>query len=183
MRFSPIVLLLVVVVIGIGTAVSLWQAKEANDARNLAVQRFTEAEEQPADAAEPVESQEQAIAAIKKLGGKVTIDEKSPNKPVIKVDLSHSKVTDKGLIELSELFKLQSLNLSGTNITDAGLEQLKKLTKLQTLDLRNTNITDAGLKHLKRLTKLRGLDLNNTKVTEEGLEKLQTALPDCDIRY
>ena len=157
MRISPIVLLLVVVVIGIGTAVSLWQAKEANDARNLADQRFTEAEEQPADAAEPVESQEQAIAAIKKLGGKATIDEKSPNKPVIKVDLSHSKVTDKGLIELSELFKLQSLNLSGTNITDA------------------------GLKHLKRLTKLRGLDLNNTKVTEEGLEKLQTALPNCKI--
>ena len=102
MRFSPIVLLLFATLVLLGIGMSIWQANEANHARKLAIdrlqgetkarleaheqrkladQRFIEAEEQPANAAKPVESQEQAIAAIKKLGGKVTFDKKSPNKP------------------------------------------------------------------------------------------------------
>ena len=38
-------------------------------------------------AAEPNADQAKAIAEIEKLGGKVTVDEKSPGKPVIAVDL------------------------------------------------------------------------------------------------
>jgi hypothetical protein len=41
--------------------------------------------------------QEQAIARIEKLGGKCELDEKRPGKPVIKVDLRRTKVTDADL--------------------------------------------------------------------------------------
>jgi len=44
-------------------------------------------------AAEKV-SEEQAIAEIQKLGGKVTLDEKSSGKPVIAVDFRGTQVTD-----------------------------------------------------------------------------------------
>ena len=113
-----------------------------------------------AKAAEFVETQEQAIAAIKKLGGRVTFDEKSPNKPVIDVDLSR------------------------TNVTDAGLVHLKGLTNLELLYLgNNKKNTDAGLEHLKGLASLQRLFLEDTKVTDEGVKKLQTALPKCRILH
>ena len=46
------------------------------------------------DKAKP--TQAEAFAAIKKLGGKVKVDEKSPGKPVIIVFLNDTKVTDAG---------------------------------------------------------------------------------------
>jgi len=49
------------------------------------------------------ESQATAVAAIRKLGGNVTFDEKSPGKPLVSVDLSSTKVTDAGLVHLKGL--------------------------------------------------------------------------------
>ncbi len=99
--------------------------------------------------AEPNADQAKAIAEIEKLGGKVTVDEKSPGKPVIGVDLEFTKVTDAGLARIKDLPQLQSLNLSGTKVTDVGLEHLKGLTRLQTLYLWGTHVTDAEMEHLK----------------------------------
>ena len=104
------------------------------------------------------ESQDAAVAAIRKLGGNVTFDEKSPGKPLVSVDLMDSKVTD------------------------AGLVHLKGLTKLQSLSLISTKVTDAGLVHLKGLTKLQSLNLSFSKVTDAGVKDLQTALPKCKIQ-
>src|SRR5690349_12137888 len=73
---------------------------------------------------------EWAIAKIEKLGGQVELEGKGPGKPVIKVDLSGSKVAD------------------------ADLEILKRLTQIRSLILRHLNITEAGTKHLKGLTAL-----------------------------
>ena len=62
-------------------------------------------------AAEPNADQAKAIAEIEKLGGKVTVDEKSPGKPVIEWIWRKRKVTDAGLEHLKGLTQLQSLNL------------------------------------------------------------------------
>jgi hypothetical protein len=103
--------------------------------------------------------QEQAVARIKKLGGKVEVDDKSPGKPVIRVDLHGTRVTDADLVHLTALTQLQKLNLGWTQVGDAGLEHLKDLTKLQRLVLDNTKVTDAGLRQLKGLTDLEYLNL------------------------
>ena len=118
----------------------------------------------------PSLTQGQAIAEIEKLGGSVTVDEKSPDKPVVKVylgswALGDDKLTDAGLVHLKDLTKLQTLNLKFTNVTDAGLVHVKGLTQLTYLDLQNTQVTDAGLMHLKGLTNLHYLDLNRMKIT------------------
>ncbi len=76
-------------------------------------------------AAEVPTEQAKAVAAITKLGGKVTVDEKSPGKPVIEVDLMDTQVTDAGLGHLAMFPHLQSLNLYNTKVTDAGLEHVK----------------------------------------------------------
>ena len=123
--------------------------------------------------AEPNTDQAKAIADIKQLGGTVTLDEKSPGKPVISVDLHGTKVTDAGLENLQDLPQLQSLVLFNTQITDAGLAHLKGLTKLRGLSLDTTKVTDAGLIHLKGLTQLQSLGLTHTKVTDAGLVHLK----------
>ena len=45
-------------------------------------------------AVEPNEEQAKAVAEIRKLGGTVTIDERSLGKPVTVVELSYTQVTD-----------------------------------------------------------------------------------------
>ncbi len=117
--------------------------------------------------------QARAIAEIEKLGRKVVVDEKSPGKPVIGVDLRLAKVTDAWMVHLKGLTALQTLSLRQTKVTDAGLVYLEDLTRLQTLFLDDTQVTDAGLVHLKGLTKLQRLDLTKTKVADAGLVHLK----------
>ncbi len=118
-------------------------------------------------------SEEQAIAEIQKLGGKVTLDEKSPGRPVIAVDFRGKKIVDAGPEHEKRLAHFLAPNAVKSRATDAGLEYLKRLTQLQTLDLAYTQVTDAGLAHLKDLTQLRTLDLFGTQITDAGLEHLQ----------
>ena len=132
-------------------------------------------------AAEPNAEQSKAVVEIQQLGGRVTMDEKSPGKPVIAVELGMSRVTDAGLENLRGLTELRWLHLSDAAITDAGLEHLSGLTRLETLNLENTKVTDTGLEQLKGLTQLQRVDLTGTKVSDEGVKKLQEALPNCEI--
>ena len=122
--------------------------------------------------------EEEAIAAIQKLGGILGTDE---NEDVRHLNQWHrhliTNVTDSGLVHLKRLTKLELLNLDGTKVTDAGLAHLSGLTRLLGLDLSNTKITDAGLVHLKELTKLEFLFLKGTKVTDAGVKKFRQALP------
>jgi predicted Zn finger-like uncharacterized protein len=108
-------------------------------------------------------TQADAVAAIKKLGGDVTLDAKSGE--VIQVRLDGTQITDKGLVHLNGLTSLETLYLSDTQVTDAGLEHLKDLTSLNTLFLNNTQITDGGLVHLTGLPSLTTLSLRDTQVT------------------
>ena len=128
----------------------------------------------------PKPTQEEAVAAIEKLGGKVEVDE---NNDVVNVNLGGTKITDAGLVYLKGMQKLKVLGLSGSKITDAGMAHLKGLTKLEGLDLKGTKVTDAGLAHLnlKGLRNLGYLVLGNTYVTAAGIKKLQQALPHCKI--
>ena len=128
-------------------------------------------------------SQAQAVAEVERLGGKVTIDEKNPKRPVKGVDLAKSEATDAELECLKALTSLAYLRLDNTQVTDAGLEHLKGLTDLRMLRVANAQVTDAGLEHLEGLTNLIWLDLSKTwslsgkatspQVTDAGLEHLK----------
>jgi hypothetical protein len=155
--------------------------------------------------AKPTADQTAAGAEIAKLGGRVEVDEESPDHPVVGVFLATGHVTDanleclRGLTQLEELYlegakvtdaglkhlkgltHLQVLDLSGTDVSDAGMERLKGLTQLQVLDLSDTKVTDVGLEHLKELTQLRELDLWRTEVTDAGATDFQETLPNCRI--
>ena len=108
-------------------------------------------------------AEKKSIAAIEKLGGKVTF------KPKFSVDLSQSQVTDSDLAHVKALSGLEHLDLSESQVTDAGLAHLKGLSKLISLTLFRTKVTDAGLVHVKGLTSLELLNLQGLNVTDAGI--------------
>jgi Leucine rich repeat/Leucine Rich repeat len=116
-------------------------------------------------------TQERAIAAVKRLGGKFTTDARGM---LVAVDLSDKLFADDDLAPLAGLATLRGLDLGETHVTDEGLRHLAGLTALERLSLRdNVAISAAGLAHLKRLTRLRELNLSDTNTRADGLERLK----------
>jgi internalin A len=122
---------------------------------------------------EPQTNRDKAVTLVKNLGGRVEVDEKAKDAPIVAVHLSDTKVSDADLEALKPLPQLHRLYLQNTTITDAGLEHLKELTELHTLSLNHTKVTDAGLENIKGLSKLKTLSLANTRVTNKGMEQLK----------
>jgi hypothetical protein len=57
-------------------------------------------------ASEPNAEQARAIAAIKELGGRIVVDDKGSDNPVVSVDFTRAQVTEAGLKQLSSSFAL-----------------------------------------------------------------------------
>ena len=122
-----------------------------------------------------------AVAALKRLGAKITINEQGE---VVEVDLAQYRRSLLGhpesladvwlnpentLNRQREILEVDSLK---KRVTDADLVHLEWLTNLQTLILSGTNVTDVVLEDLKELTNLRELYLDNTLITDTGLMHL-----------
>ena len=116
-------------------------------------------------------------AEVTRLGGKIEFDETRADRPIIKIDLHSTQVTDAELSFLNDerntLKELRYLDLRLTHIGDAGVHHLRKLTSLQTLNLFRTNLGDIGLADLKDLRQLRVLLIGGTRVTDAGLVHLR----------
>lgn len=85
---------------------------------------------------------------------------------------NNPKVTDVGLMKLTGLANLRSLDLSGTGVSLAGDPNLSAWRGLTRLDLSRTPVDDGGVKALAKLTSLEELDLSGTSVTGTGLAAL-----------
>jgi internalin A len=107
-------------------------------------------------------AEEAAVKAVAKLGGTVERDDKAPGNPVIAVNLTGWKVTNKDLKHLAAFEQLRSLDLNNSWVTDAGLMELARLRRLKDLDLQSTAVTDAGLMEPEGHPQLRTLYLFGT---------------------
>ena len=94
-------------------------------------------------------SSDAVVAALQKLKVRMKQDDQGN---VVELLLLNTRITGPGLLRLSRLTQLRSLELNFIPVTDAGLEHLhlEELPNLQTLALPE-QITDAGLVHLKGL--------------------------------
>ena len=88
---------------------------------------------------------------------------------------------DEDLPQVTRLRDLRFLFLSHTDISDDGLVVIPKLTELEGLSLENTRIGDRSIPHLRRLRQLRWLDVSGTKISDAGMEMLKSDLPHCRI--
>ena len=67
-----------------------------------------------------------------------------------RLQLDHTKITDKGLASLAVLENLRYLNLVGTKITEKGVLQLKGLKSLQSIYLYQTGVKRSEWSDLKK---------------------------------
>ncbi len=102
---------------------------------------------------------------------------------IARLDLSGTKVTDKGLLHLTKMKRLVHLDLHKTGVTDAGLGYLKGLKELRSLNLYGTQVTDQGLPQISMLKKLNSLYLWRSQATAAGVRRLRQVLPLAKISF
>ena len=152
--------------------------------------------------------QDKAVTEIRDRGGKAELDEQSPDRPVVSVELPGCRfkdedllllasmprvkhvrlggsVKDSGLVFLTGLRQLETLSMDGARIKGSGLSNLSSLPKLRSLDLEGTDVDDAALVILKDFKQLKELNIGGTLVTALGLEHLKdmTQLESLNVDY
>lgn len=89
------------------------------------------------------------------------------------LDLSHTRITDEGLLHLKPCRSIERLDLFyAEQISDQGMNAIKEWNNLKHLDVRGTRIADGTLAIVSKLTGLESLDLANTAITDNGLDHL-----------
>lgn len=92
-----------------------------------------------------------------------------------RLDLSMTRITDQGLLQLKPLSGLEDLNLRYAElITDEGMSAVKGWKQLRRIDLRGTRITDTTLGYLGALTSLESIDAGFAQISDNGIELLTT---------
>lgn len=94
-----------------------------------------------------------------------------------KLDLSHTRISDEGMIFLRSAPAIVDLNLFfAEQITDQGMAAIKDWKHLKRLNLRGTRISDGTLDIVSHLPQLEALDIANAPVTDNGLDSLVTLI-------
>lgn len=95
------------------------------------------------------------------------------NKKLTSLDISSTEISDEGVKYLEGLENLKSLVMYDTKITDKGMRCLENLMNLEILDVSDNNITDMGMQYLRTLKNIKEIDLSDTKITGGGLKHLR----------
>src|SRR5947207_12496990 len=105
---------------------------------------------------------------ITRLGGKI---ERDPAGRIVAVNLRGGWISDVEMIELARLPDLERLDLSHTRISDEGMLNLKPAPKVKELKLFYSEwITDQGMTAIKDWKHLRRLNLRGTRIYDGTLE-------------
>ncbi len=90
-----------------------------------------------------------------------------------KLDLSHTRITGRGMELLSSLQNVTDLNCYFAEyLTDDGIARISNWKRLERLNLRGTKVTSKVFESLAKLTSLRSLDIGSTQIEDEGIDAL-----------
>src|SRR6267142_4839186 len=77
-----------------------------------------------------------------------------------RLDLSHTRITDEGLLHLKPARQIKDLNLYyAEQVTDQGITAIRGWKHLNRLNLRGTRVSDGTLAIVGGLTRLEALDI------------------------
>lgn len=94
-----------------------------------------------------------------------------------RLDLSHTRITDEGMLHLKGATNIRELNLYyAEQITDQGMTAIKNWKMLKRLNLRGTRIANGTLEVVSHLPQLEALDIANTQITDNGMDLLITLI-------
>lgn len=83
------------------------------------------------------------------------------------------QVTDEGMAIIKGWKHLKRLNVRGARITDTTLEFVASIPTVESLDIGYAEITDVGLDRLTSMTNLRELTIGGNKLTDAGVHLLR----------
>jgi hypothetical protein len=90
-----------------------------------------------------------------------------------RLDLSHTRISDEGLLLLRPAKRIRELNLLyAEQITDQGMNAIKQWRELRRLNVRGTRIGDGTMTVASGLPQIGTLDVTATAITENGLDSL-----------
>ncbi len=105
---------------------------------------------------------------IARLGGSVQRDGAGA---VIAIHLSATWINDMEMLDLLAYRKLQRLDLSHTRISDEGLLRLKPASQIEDLNLLYAEqITDLGMNAIRNWRKLKKLNVRGTRIADETMQ-------------
>jgi len=92
-----------------------------------------------------------------------------------RLDLSHTRITDEGMLHLKPANQIEDLNLYYAEwVTDQGMTAIKNWKKLKRLDVRGTRISNGTLDIVSHMPELEALDISNSQITDNGMDMLIT---------
>jgi len=98
------------------------------------------------------------------------------------LDITHTKVSEKGVIRIAQKKNLVNLQLVGLGITDSTIPVLTANNTINYLGLSYTRITDKGLRTLAKCRSLNQLAMTGCNgTTEAGMERFKRERPDCTV--
>ncbi|HWY47510.1 MAG TPA: hypothetical protein VNX70_09010, partial [Bryobacteraceae bacterium] len=90
-----------------------------------------------------------------------------------RLDLSHTRISDEGMLNLKPARKITDLKLFYSEwITDQGMTAIRDWKHLRRLDVRGTRISDGTLEIVSHIVGLEALDIAHTEATDLGLDHL-----------
>jgi serine/threonine protein kinase len=90
---------------------------------------------------------------------------------LVRLELSGTKVTERGLAQIPHPTQLEFIGLADNPITDSAAKTLAGMKRLEILNLRNTKITAKGLKAIRHL-ELKELDLGKSAITDSAITEV-----------
>jgi Leucine-rich repeat (LRR) protein len=94
-----------------------------------------------------------------------------------RLDLSHTRITDEGMLHLKPASQIEDLNLYYAEwVTDQGMTAIRNWKKLKRLDVRGTRISNGTLEIVSHMPQLEALDISNSQITDNGMDMLITLI-------
>jgi tetratricopeptide (TPR) repeat protein len=143
-----------------------------------------------------------AIAALKKLGGRISM---RPTGEVQSMGLQYTKFNDRDIAllegvpsleiidltftqigeptikKLGTMKQLKLIVLDQTKVTDDLLANLADLPNLEVISVKATTISGKGLEYLQKLPKLSMILINGTRVTSSEIKQLELTMPKAKL--
>lgn len=96
---------------------------------------------------------------------------------LVEIDLSNTKVTDRGIAKLAGFDLLRSVKLKETRTGDGAASVLGKLPDVKTVNFFGTDLNDAGLDVLAKGAAITTIYAGATKITDAGVKAAQAIKP------
>jgi hypothetical protein len=134
----------------------------------------------PGVAAKSKTTEVDLASRVSKLGGQVKRATWVKDRVVWIVDLQGTQTGDADLAGLGPMADVDDLDLSFTRVTDKGVRALAGNTALRRVSLTGTKVSDAAIEDLRQIPNLQHINLAATAVTARGIAQLVED-KSCDV--